>query len=269
MKCLKYSVVASLSTILLSAGIFNILDMNSSAKEDGSEVGYERILKSESNVDFIPSTDSTQPIDPTNPTNPNPEKPEPIKPGTDGPLSIDFASDFDFGTQEITTEDKVYTAKAQSYIESDKQTPNFVQVTDKRGTNAGWSLNLKQDHQFQNEQTQNKELIGAQLRFKAGELVSSGKGIKPTAHDAVLDSENGSYHKIVTAAKSEGSGTWASMFGGSDGLGDVDVTGDDGQMTTEKRDEGVTLFVPGATQKDAVEYKTTLNWQLTNEPGNV
>lgn len=268
MKYLKYTVAASLSTILLSAGMLNILGIQSLAKEDGSEIGYERTMKSDSKIDFVPSTSTTNPIDPTDPTNPTPEKPKPNKPGTEGPLSIDFASDFDFGTQEITTEDKVYMAKPQTYVDSDKETPNFVQVTDKRGSNAGWSLNLKQAHQFKNEQTQNKELVGAELTFNAGELVSNGKGKIPSAHTATLDSEKGAYHKVVTAAQSEGSGTWVSMFGGEEGLVDVEVMDKDDKTVTEKRDAGVTLFIPGATQKDAVEYNTTLDWQLTNEPGN-
>lgn len=268
MKYLKYSVAASLSTILLSAGMLGMIDMQVFAKEDGSEVGYERKFNSNSNVDFIPSTGTTNPIDPTNPTNPKPEKPNPVKPGTEGPLSIDFASDFDFGTQEITTEDKVYMAKAQTYVDSEKETPNFVQITDKRGSNAGWSLNVKQEHQFKNEETQNKYLEGASIKFAAGEVVSNGKGKKPSVHEAVLDSEKGSFHKVMTAEKTEGSGTWAKLFGSSDGLVEVEKEDDKGNIVKEKRDSGVTLSIPGATQKDAVEYNTTLNWQLTNEPGN-
>lgn len=267
MKAIKYGTVAALSTVLLASGMVSFIDAQAAEKENGSELGYERALKSDSNVNFIPSTGTTDPIDPTNPTNPNPEKPVPPKGGTDGPLSIDFASDFEFGTQEITTEDMVYKAKPQAYEDSEKITPNFVQITDKRGSNAGWSLNLKQDYQFKNDSTQNKEIEGAELRFSAGELVTNGKGVKPTTHEAKLDAVNGSYSKIMTAKPTEGSGTWLSSFGGQE-LVDEEVTNENGEVVTEKRDAGVTLSIPGNTQTDAVEYETTLTWQLTNEPGN-
>ncbi|MBQ0137740.1 MAG: WxL domain-containing protein [Kurthia sp.] len=267
MKAIKYGTVAALSTALLASGLVSFIDAKAEEKENGSEVGYERTYNSDSNVNFIPSTGSTKPIDPTDPTNPNPETPVPPKEGTEGPLSIDFASDFDFGTQEITTEDKVYKAKPQAYEDSEKITPNFVQITDKRGSNAGWSLNLKQDYQFKNDTTQNKEIEGAELRFLAGSLVTDGKGIKPTTHEAKLDATNGSYSKIMTAKATEGSGTWLSSFGGQE-LVDEDVLNEENEVVTEKRDAGVTLSIPGTTQTDAVEYETTLTWQLTNEPGN-
>lgn len=54
-------------------------------------------------IKYTPSTNVTDPIDPLNPTQPvTPENPDPtipVVPGTPGPLSIDFASSFDFGTQ--------------------------------------------------------------------------------------------------------------------------------------------------------------------------
>lgn len=268
MKLVKYSAVAALSTVLLSSGITGMTNVQAVEKENGSEVGYERVMDSESDVNFIPSSGKTKPIDPTEPGNPNPPTPKPPKPGTEGPLSIDFASSFEFGTQEVTTEDMVYMAKPQTYVENDDETPTFVQVTDKRGTNAGWSLNLKQEEQFKNEDTQNEYIVGAELRFLAGEKITNGTGIKPSTHEAKLDAETGAYSKIMTAEATEGSGTWVSMFGGTDGLVDYEVTDEEGNVTTEKRDAGVTLSIPGSTQTDAVEYETTLNWQLTNEPGN-
>lgn len=267
MKVIKYSTVAALSTALLASGMLGLIDVQAAEKEDGSEIGYERNKKSDSNVDFIPSTGKTKPIDPTDPTNPNPEEPVPPKEGTDGPLSIDFASDFDFGTQEITTENMTYKAKPQTYKDSEKETPNFVQITDKRGSNAGWSLNLKQNHQFKNENTQNQTIQGAELEFQAGELVTNGTGIKPMTYEAKLDATDGAYSKIMTAKKTEGSGTWISSFGGQE-LVDEEILNEENEIVTEKRDPGVTLKIPGTSQTDAVEYETTLTWQLTNEPGN-
>lgn len=53
-------------------------------------------------------------------------------PGTAGPLSIDFASSFQFGNQKITSETMDYYAKLQEFTSS-LAGPNYVQVTDKRG----------------------------------------------------------------------------------------------------------------------------------------
>ena len=33
--------------------------------------------------------------------------------------------------------------------------PNYVQITDKRGNNGGWSLSVKQEGQFKNDKTLN------------------------------------------------------------------------------------------------------------------
>lgn len=269
MKLVKLGAVAALSTVLLASGVAGMnVKAEENGKQDGSEEGYERTKSSDSNVNFIPSTGPTKPIDPTDPTNPDPEEPEPPKEGTDGPLSIDYASDFAFGTQEITTEDKTYLSKPQTYKESDKLTPTYVQVTDKRGSNAGWSLNLKQDHQFQSEGAQNEFIEGAELHFLEGEAVTNGTGKKPSVHEAKLDATDGAYSKVMTAQVNEGTGTWAAMFGGAEGLVDEEVLNADGETVTEKRDKGVTLSIPGSTQTDAKEYSTTLTWQLTNEPGN-
>ena len=60
-------------------------------------------------ITFEPNTDPTNPISPTDPDPENPIKPvDPTdpdgpNPGTNGPLSIDFASSLYFGTQKITS----------------------------------------------------------------------------------------------------------------------------------------------------------------------
>lgn len=267
MKLVKYGAIAAMSAALIASGAAGF-NSKAAEKENGSEEGYKRTMESQSDVNFVPNDDDTKPIDPTDPTNPTPPTPKPPKPGTPGPLSIDYASDFGFGTQEITTETVTYLAKPQEYEEEGKETPTYVQVTDKRGSNAGWSLNLKQDHQFKSEGTQNEYIEGAELHFLEGEAVTDGNGTKPSTHEAKLDPITGAYSKIMTAEKTEGTGTWASMFGGAEGLEDTEVIGEDGEKVTEKRDKGVTLTIPGASQTDATEYSTTLNWQLTNEPGN-
>lgn len=49
---------------------------------------------------------------------------------TAGDLTLDKVPSFDFGTQQITTQDQDYDAQVQSK----------VQVTDLRGSSSGWTL---------------------------------------------------------------------------------------------------------------------------------
>ncbi|BDQ52204.1 hypothetical protein EfsSVR2281_40150 [Enterococcus faecalis] len=60
-------------------------------------------------IQFAPNTNPTNPVDPTNPdpdkpiTPVDPTDPTGPKPGTAGPLSIDYASSLSFGEQTITS----------------------------------------------------------------------------------------------------------------------------------------------------------------------
>ncbi len=72
---------------------------------------------------FEPNTEPTDPISPTDPDPENPIKPvDPTtpdgkpEPGTNGPLSIDFASSLYFGTQKITSKTEIYHAALQKYV---------------------------------------------------------------------------------------------------------------------------------------------------------
>ncbi|MBQ0137739.1 MAG: WxL domain-containing protein [Kurthia sp.] len=267
MKLVKYGAVAAL---VASIGATTLIGLQASAADSGvtgSESDYLRSMDSKATLNFVPDNSVTKPIDPIDPTNPNPPTPLPPKPGTPGPLSIDYASDFNFGMQEISTETKSYYAKPQTYSDNSTVRPNFVQVTDKRGTNAGWTLSVKQAGQFSNPTTQNKTLDGAQLILGKGETVTNGSAATPTTYAVLLD-PSGTTSKVMSADTNQGTGTWVNLFGGKNALQDVTVKDPSNQVTTEKRDFGVKLTVPGATQKDAVQYATTLTWELTNVPTN-
>lgn len=56
---------------------------------------------------------------------------------------------------------KNYGAFAQRFKETDALRGNYVQVTDKRGTQSGWVLQIVQDNQFKS--STNDELTGAKL----------------------------------------------------------------------------------------------------------
>lgn len=132
-------------------------------------------VTSNGQVKFKLDQSQTDPKNPLDPADKNPGKPtDPTQPGgkvpggTGGPLSIDFASSLIFGEAEISHEDATYYAKPQTFTQDDGTTvdrPNFIQVTDKRGTFEGWTLKVKQENQFAVKDDPTKELTGAQLSF--------------------------------------------------------------------------------------------------------
>ncbi len=153
-----------------------------------------------------------------------------------GPLSIDFASSLIFGEAEISHEDATYYAKPQTFTQDDGTTvdrPNFIQVTDKRGTFEGWTLKVKQENQFAVKDDPTKELTGAQLSFTNGNLVSSTDAQYAPKFQKSFDLIPGQAQIApVEAAADQGMGTWIYRFG------------DDKEMA-----KSIALSVPGKTPK--------------------
>jgi len=225
------------------------------------------IYNSNGQVEFTPSTDPTNPVDPTDPTNPvkptDPTNPDGPKPGTAGPLSIDFASSLDFGKQKITSEDQHYLASAQGYYALDENGtpsdtlvygPDYVQVTDNRGTLAGWTLKVKQDKQFTNADT-GHVLDGAAITLTKANIVTASTAAKPTvAGDITLIP--GQESLVMSATAGQGAGTYLTDWGTKD------------ELTSDNTTSAISLFVPGSTTKYAEKYTTQLVWTLSDTPGN-
>ncbi|MBO0472277.1 hypothetical protein IGL98_002954 [Enterococcus sp. DIV0840] len=257
-----------------SAAVLMILaSLSASSVKVLAAESYERNYQSGGIVEFVPDTNPTDPVDPENPDPNNPVEPwDPTtpdhkpNPGTEGPLSIDFASSIDFGKNKITNKDELYYAEPQylwnedhSDFEPSSAKPNYVQISDKRGTNGGWTLTVKQDAQFKNDNTLNKELTGSQIVFTEGKAASNSTNVTaPKTVDMTL--VPGTATKVMAAEKGAGAGTWVDRFGT---LEDVDVDG-----KTVKKNKAITLSVPGTTPKDAVKYETKLIWSLTDVPEN-
>lgn len=221
------------------------------------------IYQSNGMVEFRASEDPTNPVDPTDPTDPiqpiDPTDPEGPNPGTNGPLSIDFASSLDFGVQKITSEDQVYYAAAQKYQSLDeegkptgiiKEGPNFVQVTDNRGTESGWTLKVNQDGQFTS--ASGKELTGAEITFKNGHVVTISESGKPAGQETMTLNPDGTQQNVMVASAGNGAGTYLLDWG----------------TDAETGAKSIELNVPGATTKYAEKYSTKLVWTLTDVPGN-
>lgn len=259
----KFGKSAAIMAILSSAIIGGVATV--SADET---IGGE--YKSHSAIQFVPNDNSTGPIDPIDPT-------EPIEPGTPGPLSIDFASSLNFGIQKITSTDEEYLAYSQPAKNAAGEVvykPNYVQVTDNRGTAAGWNLSVTQTEDFKttDDTAKNKTLPGATISLNGATAVSAATGTaSPEVKDLVLTP--GQATEVMTAAENAGEGTWISRFGNETDLADDTaalVEDENGEVVdgTINKNKQVKLAVPGKIAKSATEYKTDLVWTLSEVAPN-
>lgn len=242
----KCSILFLAASIL--AGIF--LDTTAVAADGGS---YD----SKGIITFTPNTDPTKPVDPTAPSKPakpiDPTDPAGPSGGMSGPLSVDYASSLDFGTPKITSQDEVYKAKPQKYLDEnniERTGPNYVQVTDNRGTELGWKLQVKQNGQFQTADAQ--ELTGAELVFKNGQVATASASAKPTGAETIIADPDGDLQDVMIAKNGEGAGTYLLSWG----------------RDAATAAESIELSVPGSTTKYKKQYSTTFTWVLTEAPEN-
>lgn len=251
--------VAAIATVLSGMAISPLFALANETEEEKKEKTYS----TNGVVTFIPpnTTDPTLPVDPTDP---DPEKPViPVPdpgPGTGGPLGIDFVSSLDFGVNKIANKDITYYANAQELLVdgNSKYVPNYAQISDNRGTNAGWTLTVKQEGQFSNMGTQNKKLEGAQIKFADPTVTGKTQVTPPTAAEVILD-PNGAESLVMSAKPTAGAGLWVNLWGGVE-----EMTDDEGKKV--QKNKAITLTIPGKTPKDAVQYSTKLTWKLSDVP---
>ena len=192
-------------------------------------------------------------LDPEKPVIEEPVKPtDPdVKPGTNGPLSIDYVSNFHFGTQTISGNGATYYADLPEIKTSEgelKKVSNYVQVTDDRANGRGWTLSVKQEGQFK---AGDNVLDGAELSLANLNLTSPYSKQAPQGFDVVLDPTGKSASIVLMADERKGMGTWLGSFGKNDKEGT----------------RSIALTVPAEqiiTIED--EYKTKLRWILADTP---
>lgn len=215
-------------------------------------------------VGFTMGDGSTPPVNPNHPDPNHPTKPQnpdgtTPAPGGSGPLTIDFASSLDFGTHKISNENQTYSASAQRYFDKSEVTPNFVQVTDSRGTLSGWALTVTETEQFTQVAggpQKYKILDGSSLSFKKPIAEAQNPKTPPTSSE-VVHLVPGVETIVAKAIKGNGAGTWAIKWG------------EQNELTKDNLNPNVTLTVPGSTPKDAAAYTTTLKWTLSELPNNL
>ncbi|MFP8918500.1 WxL domain-containing protein [Enterococcus innesii] len=201
---------------------------------------------------------SVSPVDPMDPEiDVDPEN-KPELPENQGALSVDFVSQFNFGSQAISAHDQIYYAQPQRLLNEDgtvnenEERPNYVQVSDRRSENErnGWQLAVTQKEQFQTDTA--NELAGAQLQLMNQQLVTVQGGKEPSLQATnPLKLVPGNKRTLVRAEGNEGTGTWIYRFGNAATAG-----------------ESVALHVPKGANPEATKYSTTLVWELSAIPGN-
>lgn len=217
----------------------------------------------------------------------DPEQPEtPVDPGpspsTTGELRIDFVPQLNFHANKITTKDMSYPVNAQLFHDGTSPRGNFIQVTDDRADMFGWTLQLRQESQFQNASTANSQLDGAVLSFdKSWTNSLQPSSLSPMVSKEVIRLDNiGATYNLAEAGKGKGTGTWLISFGASasnpqgventltpkvnaKGEAVLDPTFDNQQI---HENSAITLSIPGTTKTDPVAYTTVLTWILAELP---
>ncbi|MBO1097898.1 hypothetical protein FQS90_15415 [Enterococcus casseliflavus] len=221
-----------------------------------------RFTEEAQTVTYTYSKDQLDPVSPLDPLDPDkevdPENP-PVLPEDQGAFSIDFVSQFNFGSQVISTQDQTYYAQAQRLLKDDgtvdetEERPNYIQVSDRRSENQrdGWTLSVRQLENFQTKNNDH-ELIGASLRFLNQQVATAQDGTPPGVQETSdLTLIPGEKHILLQAKETEGAGTWIYRFGDA-----------------QSADQSVALDVPKTVTPNAAQYKTTLNWELSAVPDN-
>lgn len=228
---------------------------------------------------FEKNDGSVKPIDPENPkedmTPLNPDGSEATSPAG-GLLSVDYASSFVFGKQSIENKNMLYGAQPQRFKANDTLRGNYVQVSDRRGTNAGWVLSIVQNDQFKT--AKNDVLTGAKLYLGNGALNSPNmteEGFKPElapvnfVKDLSLASEKvtgglelipGQTSIIMSADKGKGTGTWTLSYGQTKDK-NIGVMG-----ANEPAKASVLLSIPSSSNPVSSSYESTLTYRLSMVP---
>ncbi|MDA1763855.1 WxL domain-containing protein [Bacillus cereus] len=247
MKLAKLALIGAVTLSSVSVGTSAF-----AAEKDGGKLDSKAFIKFEKNTDKIDVVNPEKPdevvepvVDPNNPDDKH-EK------GTDGPLSIDYVSNFNFKTQKASGNNEIYFAELDKVKKvadgSVVDVPNYVQVTDNRGTNAGWHLTVKQNGQFKT--ADDKALDGAALTLKNSALKSNAGSDAPTAEQSITLNPSGAASDLIDAKVDQGMGTWVNTFG----------------KDAAEAKQSVELSVPGKTKKEQAQYTTSLTWELTDAP---
>lgn len=216
------------------------------AKEDS---GLTKDLTSEFTV-TVTQPGASKPIDPTNPQPGNETDAENEGTGNIGYLRVDYApSNFDFGKVTTSFLNKTYQANQPLSVSGKTLTQQWIQVSDTRLSDNGWTLSVSQSTPFIG--SDGSTLEGAQLKIPKGKIYNTASNSEPIIDNSIISREvslSETPTAILTTPKANASGK---------------------NITTNVWDPTqVSLYVPGGSAKNKVRYQTTINWLLVTEVPN-
>lgn len=217
------------------------------------------------------------------PENPSKKVDPGDSPSTSGDLRIDFVPQLNFTNEnKLSDKDAVIPVNAQLFHDDTEARGNFIQISDYRGASLGWTLQLRQESQFQNTNTANSQLDGAYLSFDKSWVNSTmSSDMAPTVSKEVIRLSNiGETYNLAEAKTGTGAGTWSISFGASKNnpiaientlnprRNHKDQPMLDGDFANKQMIENsaISLTVPGSTKKDTGTYSTVLTWILAELP---
>lgn len=212
-----------------------------------------RVTRDEQEYWLVYGLESTpQPVDPLDPdTQVNPENPPEID-AEQGFVSLDFVSQFQFGTVGIRSETTTYDALPQKLLQpadpNDNLRPNYVQVSDRRRENSGWTLRATLREPFESDE--GHQLTGARILLDNIDVVTTRENVsEPPTHKQQAALTVGNAEIIAQAGANQGRGTWVQRFGDRDTM-----------------DQSVKLEVPISATPQATRYSATILWELSFVP---
>ncbi len=189
---------------------------------------------------YVGSGESIPPVNPDDPT----QALQPMEPGTgeNGPLSIDYITPISFGNEVISPSSRAYLANTLK---------PFVQVSDFRGTGAGWKLQAKLS--FFRNGTDTDSLPGAAVHFNNGFSLSENVGFtSPTSVNSVtLHADNFTISNVVIAYAGTGKGTSVARWYSTNIM--------------DSQNNNVTLTIPAGIARVGT-HTATITWSLINAP---
>lgn len=201
---------------------------------------------SQATVNFTTPNEPVSPVDPSDPSKPlDKDKNNGKTTGESAPLTLDYVSNLDFGSHPISTADKTYQATTLN---------PFVQVSDRRGTGAGWNVTAQLSDFQQNGES---SLPGASIQLTDAEVASTSKTPMPVPNSSItLNAGSDSAVNVVKASAktdalntAQGLGTWIIRW-----------------LSQGQTNEKATLTIPEATATPG-NHTATITWTLSDGPG--
>lgn len=233
---------------------------------------------SKGSVEFVTDSDTTpKPFDPSDPNRP-PQEVEPTDPtkpdgpgnGTNGLLRFDRVPNFKFEKITIGSKPQIGNVYEEEYTVKGTTTKFHaapsVEITDVRGTAAGWKASVKTDGVLK----ASNDITGFQLKLNKA-VISSYSSDTTTAPTLNISDTNSielstTDSEFVTAPSGTGTATWGiSFYDSTDAT--ASEAGKPKKNTTGKAttSDAVTLTIPqGAVMKTGETYTTDLTWTLTD-----